>query len=148
MGSNGVPKFASVLHRFHFGGIGWYMSEPREHTTPPTKEQLWAKGLDAEQVAARLIALADDLKALPDRAQRQALWREAAARIFDGTPVWKATKLPTGKEMAALTGPPAPAEAEGESAVNPTGREGRGRRKATGDPRADRAAQAKREGAA
>ena len=104
-------------------------SRKQTDATTLTKEQIWAAGLDAEQAAARLAALADDLKALPI-AQRQALLREAATRLFDGTPVWKPTTLPTAKQVQAATSQPTPAEPAPERAP---------RRRKTGDPRADRA---------
>lgn len=83
------------------------------------------------------------------RAQRTALLREAARRLFEGDPVMGKAPLPTAAEMKART----PGEPEGEPAANGTTPDGEGesatgstarrsRGTATGDPRADRSARA------
>lgn len=114
-------------------------------TTTPTTEQVWAERLDAEQLAARLIAYSKVSRWGPE-AQRTALLAEAARRLFAGEPVLGKAPLPSKKEMAELTGEPEPAatSANGTPGIKvreiPADEVAARREAKTGDPRADRAA--------
>jgi hypothetical protein len=68
------------------------MSE--NHISAEAVEVIWARQLDAEQLAARLIANAQDYRWSPIP-QRVALLNEAAARLFEGTPRLGKAPLPT-----------------------------------------------------
>jgi hypothetical protein len=111
-------------------------------TTTPTTEQVWAERLDAEQLAARLIAYSKASRWGPEP-QRTALLHEAARRLFDGEPVLGKAPLPTKREMAELTGEPEPATTDAAPEIKVReipGDEVAARRQAkSGDPRTDRA---------
>jgi hypothetical protein len=112
-------------------------------TTTPTTEQVWAERLDAEQLAARLIAYSKVSRWGPE-AQRTALLKEAARRLFDGEPVLGKAPLPTKREMAEATGEPEPADAGGTPEIRvreiPADEVAARRQSKSGDPRTDRAA--------
>lgn len=132
--------------------------------TFPTIEQIWAKGLNDEQLAARLNEYAKDIRWGP-LPQRVALFTEAASRLFDGEPKLDKAPLPTKKDMDVIQAteggqaegdqppadPPAPPAGDepktdadprdGESADAPPAAKGR----RTGDPRQDRENQAVRD---
>jgi hypothetical protein len=110
-------------------------------TTTPTKEQVWAKRLDAEQLAARLIAYSTVSRWGPEP-QRRALLQEAARRLFEGEPVLGKAPLPTKREMEEATGEPA-AAADGTPEIKvrevPADEVAARRQAKSGDPRTDRA---------
>jgi hypothetical protein len=113
-------------------------------TTTPTKEQVWAERLDAEQLAARLIAYSTVSRWGPEP-QRRALLQEAARRLFAGEPVLGKAPLPTKAEMRQINGEPEPAATAADIKVTDvTGQpadEVTARRNAkSGNPRTDRAA--------
>ncbi len=115
-------------------------------TSTATTEQVWAERLDAEQLAARLIAYSKASRWGPEP-QRTALLNEAARRLFDGEPVLGKAPLPTKAEMRAINGEPEPAvPATGTADIKVTDVTGQpadevtARRNAkSGNPRADRA---------